>query len=137
MLDGHAAHRLFEEQQLTKILASAGGAVFEDTFENYPRWTAKSWAISAGSQLPVASYFPYCIYFGKLTLSTIEKLLIPDAIHPLARRPVRSSADLISQSRRCGRRQFHIIRRIPAGPGHRYTNTGISWKYITAHPLLS
>jgi hypothetical protein len=39
----------------------AGGSVFEDTFANYPRWTAKSGELSAGSRnLPVASYFPYC-----------------------------------------------------------------------------
>ena len=57
----HNAYVRYLKQQLTKILASAGGAVFEDTFENYPRWTAKSWGLSAGSrQLPVASYFPYC-----------------------------------------------------------------------------
>ena len=57
----HKAYVRYLKQQLTKILASAGGAVFEDSFENYPRWTAKSWGLSAGSrQLPVASYFPYC-----------------------------------------------------------------------------
>jgi hypothetical protein len=57
----HKAYVRYLKQQLTKILGSAGGAVFEDTFANYPRWTAKSWALSAGSrQLPVASYFPYC-----------------------------------------------------------------------------
>ena len=57
----HKAYVRYLKQQLTKILASAGGAVFEDSFENYPRWTARSWGLAAGSrQLPVASYFPYC-----------------------------------------------------------------------------
>jgi hypothetical protein len=57
----HQAYVRYLKQQLRKILRSAGGDVFEDTFENYPRWTAKSWELSVNSrQLPVSSYFPYC-----------------------------------------------------------------------------
>jgi hypothetical protein len=57
----HQAYVRYLEQQLRKILRSAGGDVFEETFENYPRWTAQSWGLSANSrQLPVSSYFPYC-----------------------------------------------------------------------------
>src|SRR5262244_982158 len=49
------------KDHLTNILPPAGGSVFEEAFANYPRWTAKSWALSAGSrEIPVASYFPYC-----------------------------------------------------------------------------
>src|SRR5262245_32473025 len=57
----HSAFVQYLKDQLTKILNSAGGSVFEEIFANFPRWTAKSWALSAGSrQIPVASYFPYC-----------------------------------------------------------------------------
>src|SRR5215470_3308785 len=57
----HAAFVRYLKDHLTKILPPAGGSVFEETFANYPRWTAKSWALSAGSrEIPVASYFPYC-----------------------------------------------------------------------------
>ena len=57
----HQAYVHYLKQQLRKILRSAGGDVFEGTFENYPRRTAKSWGLSANSrQLPVSSYFPYC-----------------------------------------------------------------------------
>lgn len=57
----HEAYVQYLKQQLTKILGPTGGPVFEDTFANYPRWTAKSWALSAAARrLPVASYFPYC-----------------------------------------------------------------------------
>ena len=57
----HKKYVRYLKRKLTDILTPAGGGVFEDTFENYPRWTAKSWGITAGSQqLPVASYFPYC-----------------------------------------------------------------------------
>ena len=57
----HTAYVRYLKQQLMRILGSAGGAVFEDSFANYPRWTAKSWALSAGArQIPVASDFPYC-----------------------------------------------------------------------------
>src|SRR5262245_23277300 len=38
------------KDQLTNILHPAGGSVFEETFANYPRWTAKSWALFAGSR---------------------------------------------------------------------------------------
>ncbi len=66
----HKAYVRYLKEQLTKILGSAGGGVFEDTFENYPRWTAKSWGLHAGSQwIPVASYFPECTggFTGKRT----------------------------------------------------------------------
>jgi hypothetical protein len=57
----HKAYVAYLKRRLHKIIGSAGGAVFEDTFENYPRWTAKSWGLSTRSRpLPVASYFPYC-----------------------------------------------------------------------------
>jgi hypothetical protein len=46
----HQAYVRYLKQQLRKILRSAGGDVFEDTFENYPRWTAKSWELSANSR---------------------------------------------------------------------------------------
>src|SRR5215831_4596972 len=49
------------KDHLTNVLHPAGGSVFEEIFANYPRWTAKSWALFAGSRkIPVASYFPYC-----------------------------------------------------------------------------
>src|SRR6516165_9813872 len=53
----------FRTGSLTSWATRSGGCTLRrrDTFENYPRWTAKSWGLSAGSrQLPVASYFPYC-----------------------------------------------------------------------------
>src|ERR1700679_1526416 len=57
----HEAYVEYLKDQLTSILKVVGGSVFEDTFANYPRWTATSWALFAGSQpLPVSSYFPYC-----------------------------------------------------------------------------
>jgi len=57
----HSAFVQYLKEQLTNVLRPAGGSVFEETFANYPRWTAKSWALSAGSrEIPVASYFPYC-----------------------------------------------------------------------------
>src|SRR5262245_15130835 len=57
----HSAFVQYLKDQLTNILRPAGGSVFEETFANYPRWTAKSWALFAGSrEIPVASYFPYC-----------------------------------------------------------------------------
>src|SRR5262245_55268613 len=57
----HSAYVQYLKDHLTNILHPAGGSVFEETFANYPRWTAKSWALSAGSrEIPVASYFPYC-----------------------------------------------------------------------------
>lgn len=57
----HEAFVQYLKHQLTSILNVAGGSVFEDTFANYPRWTAKSWALFAGPlPLPVSSYFPYC-----------------------------------------------------------------------------
>ena len=63
-LTGSPQHQAFVhylKQQLAKILVPVGGPVFEDNFANFPRWTAKSWALFAGErQIPVASYFPYC-----------------------------------------------------------------------------
>src|SRR5262245_43732207 len=63
-LTGSSQHSAFVQHlkdRLTNTLRPAGGSVFEETFSNFPRWTAKSWTLSAGSrQLPVASYFPYC-----------------------------------------------------------------------------
>ena len=57
----HNAYVAYLKQQLTQILTPADGEVFEDTFENYPRWTATSWSLDAnGTAIPVASYFPYC-----------------------------------------------------------------------------
>src|SRR5215471_18448711 len=57
----HSAFVKYLKDQLTNVLQPAGGSVFEETFANYPRWTAKSWALSAGArEIPVASYFPYC-----------------------------------------------------------------------------
>jgi hypothetical protein len=57
----HSAFVRYLKDQLTNVLHPAGGSVFEESFANYPRWTAKSWALFAGSrEIPVASYFPYC-----------------------------------------------------------------------------
>ena len=57
----HEAYVQYLKQQLSSILNVAGGSVFEDTFANYPRWTANSWELVAGNRpLPVSSYFPYC-----------------------------------------------------------------------------
>jgi hypothetical protein len=57
----HQAFVHYVKQQLMNTLIPVGGAVFEDSFANFPRWTAKSWALFAGERrLPVASYFPYC-----------------------------------------------------------------------------
>ena len=61
----HNAYVTYLNQQLTQILTPAGGEVFEDKFENYPRWTARSWSLgasvdAASEPIPVSSYFPYC-----------------------------------------------------------------------------
>lgn len=57
----HTAFIQYVKQQLMQILIPVGGPVFEDSFANYPRWTAKSWSLFAGEQnIPVSSYFPYC-----------------------------------------------------------------------------
>src|SRR5215813_9027690 len=42
----HSAFVQYLKDHLTDILQPAGGSVFEETFGNYPRWTAKSWALS-------------------------------------------------------------------------------------------
>jgi hypothetical protein len=47
--------------ELERALTPARGLVFEDRFDNYPRWTARSWSLKVASRdIPVASYFPYC-----------------------------------------------------------------------------
>ncbi len=57
----HKAFVAYLREQLADILASAGGQVFEDTFDNYPRWAATSRSLSTPEEdIPVASYFPYC-----------------------------------------------------------------------------
>src|SRR5215471_6658443 len=42
----HSAFVQYLKDHLTNVLLPAGGSVFEETFANYPRWTAKSWALS-------------------------------------------------------------------------------------------
>src|SRR5215470_5229143 len=41
----HSAFVQYLKDHLTDILQPTGGSVFEETFANYPRWTAKSWAL--------------------------------------------------------------------------------------------
>ena len=63
-LTGSPAHQAFVawiKQELERAVTPAGGKVFEERFDNYPRWTARSWSLAVGGQpVPVASYFPYC-----------------------------------------------------------------------------
>src|SRR5271168_2874634 len=63
-LTGSSEHQAFVAwigRELDRALAPAGGQVFRETFENYPRWSARSWSLTCGGQpIPVASYFPYC-----------------------------------------------------------------------------
>ncbi|HEY1929144.1 MAG TPA: hypothetical protein VGG92_16890 [Caulobacteraceae bacterium] len=63
-LTGSPEHTRFVawlKTELERALTPARGAVFEERFENYPRWTARSWSLRvAGHEVPVASYFPYC-----------------------------------------------------------------------------
>jgi hypothetical protein len=57
----HARFVAWLKAELQRALTPAGGTVFEEAFENYPRWTARSWSLQvAGREVPVASYFPYC-----------------------------------------------------------------------------
>jgi hypothetical protein len=63
-LTGSPAHRAFVAwiyAELARAVTPAGGMVFEERFENYPRWSARSWSFEiAGRPVQVASYFPYC-----------------------------------------------------------------------------
>ena len=63
-LTGSPAHQAFVAwigQELERAVTPAGGRVFEERFENYPRWSARSWSLEvAGRPVSVASYFPYC-----------------------------------------------------------------------------
>ena len=63
-LTGSPAHQAFVawiKAELARALTPTGGAVFEEIFENYPRWSARSWSLEVGGHpVPVASYFPYC-----------------------------------------------------------------------------
>ncbi|HEY2050174.1 MAG TPA: hypothetical protein VGH03_12590 [Caulobacteraceae bacterium] len=63
-LTGSPEHSRFVawlKAELGRALTPARGEVFEERFENYPRWTARSWSLQlAGRDVPVASYFPYC-----------------------------------------------------------------------------
>jgi hypothetical protein len=57
----HQAFVAYVQTQLEAALGAAGGVVFTDVFENYPRWTAASWSLTAGSQqIPLALYYPCC-----------------------------------------------------------------------------
>ena len=63
-LTGSPEHQAFVawiRTELAGALTPAGGQVFEDRFDNYPRWTPKAWSLKVGGHtVPVASYFPYC-----------------------------------------------------------------------------
>jgi hypothetical protein len=63
-LTGSPEHQRFVawlRDELTRVLIPSGGQVFEDVFENFPRWSAKSWGLEVGGKpQPVASYFPCC-----------------------------------------------------------------------------
>jgi hypothetical protein len=63
-LTGSPEHQRFVawlQAELTRALTPAGGQVFEDVFDNYPRWSARSWRLEVGGKAaPVASYYPYC-----------------------------------------------------------------------------
>ena len=63
-LTGSAEHQAFVawiKGELARAVSPAGGQVFEEAFENYPRWSARSWSLTVGGEaVPVASYFPYC-----------------------------------------------------------------------------
>lgn len=49
------------QAELERALIPEGGAVVEDTFANYPRWTARSWSLQAGGKhIPVSSDYPHC-----------------------------------------------------------------------------
>ena len=63
-LTGSPEHQRFVawiQAELIRALTPAGGQVFEDRFDNYPRWAARSWRLEVGGKAaPVASYYPYC-----------------------------------------------------------------------------
>jgi hypothetical protein len=63
-LTGSPEHQRFVawiQAELTRALSPAGGQVFEDRFDNFPRWAARSWRLEVGGEsAPVASYYPYC-----------------------------------------------------------------------------
>jgi len=63
-LTGSPEHQRFTawlKAELDHAVRPAGGRVFTEAFDNYPRWTAKSWSLVVGGKpVPVASYFPYC-----------------------------------------------------------------------------
>jgi hypothetical protein len=51
----------FVKSELESALVPSGGAAFEDTFANYPRWTPRRWSLQAGDRhIPLSSYYPYC-----------------------------------------------------------------------------
>ena len=52
-LTGSPEHQRFVawiQAELTRALSPAGGQVFEDVFENFPRWSAKSWRLEVGGR---------------------------------------------------------------------------------------
>jgi hypothetical protein len=63
-LTGSQQHQAFVawiKAELSRAVEGAGGAVFEEAFDNYPRWSARAWSLSVGgAPVPVSSYFPYC-----------------------------------------------------------------------------
>ena len=63
-LTGSAEHQRFTawlKTELDRAVTPAGGRVFAEVFDNYPRWSARSWSLAVGGKpVPVASYFPYC-----------------------------------------------------------------------------
>ena len=63
-LTGSPEHQRFTawlKTELGRAITPAGGQVFTEVFDNYPRWRARSWSLAVGGKpIPVASYFPYC-----------------------------------------------------------------------------
>ncbi len=63
-LTGSPEHQAFVawlKHGLEAALGPAGGQVFEDRFDHYPRWSARRWDLTVdGEPVPVASYYPYC-----------------------------------------------------------------------------
>ena len=63
-LTGSPEHQRFTawlKTELDRAVTPAGGRVLAETFDNYPRWSARSWSLVVGGKpVPVASYFPYC-----------------------------------------------------------------------------
>ena len=57
----HQAYVAYVQSNLQAAIGPQGGMVFTDVFENFPRWTATSWSLTAGSKsIPLALYYPYC-----------------------------------------------------------------------------